>query len=302
MMRTIRTLMGCLLFCLPAWAADQELVSLSDGIANEYNRLKNVTYRKSFAGEKTDAEIIESLRRLRLMIGAYEKQMGLSAPPTIRVPVIDDTQIGTTSPIKDGFSVLYTDAETRKRRYRSLKIEHRSGNSYIRIRDIKIVSARGQTHVFNAGGGKFYLGDIYEIELPEPLPIGEISIRVQHRTDGLRISGDLALEPVNLPTEIELGVSNGVKDGNASLNTKPLHRPLQFRKLRFQHTGGDEYVRLHDLQITTVNDTIITMEMPNRKLYPSGVHEIELPRSLQIKNILLRVQHRTSGLRITGIR
>ena len=302
MMRTICTLMGCLIFCLPAWAVDRELVSLSDGIANESNRLKNATYRKSFVGEKNDAEIIESLRRLRLMIRAYEKQIGLPVPPPIRVPVIDDTQIGTSSPVKDGYSVLYTDAETRKRRYRTIKIEHVSGNSYIRLRDIKIVSARGRTHIFNAGGGKFYLGDTYEIELTEPIQVGEISVRVQHRTGGLRISGDLALIPIALPTVIELGVSNGVKDGNASLNTQPIHRPLRFRKLRFQHTGGDEYVRLHDLRITTVNDTIISMDILKQKLYPAGVHEIELPRPLQIKNILLRVQHRTAGLRITAIR
>lgn len=302
MTRKISALMGWLIFCLPAWAVDRELVSLSDGIASESNRLKNATYRKSYAGEKNDDEIIESLRRLRLMIRAYEKQIGLPGPPPIPVPVIDNTQIGTSSPVKDGYSVLYTDAETRKRPYRTIKIEHISGNSYIRLRDIKIVSARGQTHIFNAGGGKFYLGDTYEIELPEPLRIGEISVRVQHRTGGLRISGDLALIPIALPTVIELGVSNGVKDGNASLNTQPTHRPLRFRKLRFQHTGGDEYIRLHDLRITTVNDTIISMDIPKRKLYPSGVYEVELPKPLQIKNVLLRVQHRTAGLRITAIR
>jgi hypothetical protein len=302
MKRTLIALLGWLIFCVPAGAVDRELVSLSDGIAHESNRLKNATYRKSYAGETNDDEIIASLRRLRLLIRAYEKQIGLPAPPRVPVPIIDNTQIGTSSGIKDGYSVLYTDAETRKHRYRTIKIEHVSGDSYIRLREIKIVSARRGTLLFNAGGGKFYLGNTYEIELPEPLHISEISVRVQHRTGGLKISGDLAPIPVALPTVIELGISNGVKDGNANLNTQLPHRLLRIRKLRFQHTGGDEYIRLHDLRITTVNGTVITIEPPKRKLYPSGVFEIELPRPLQIKNINLRVQHRTSGLRITGIR
>jgi len=123
------------------------------------------------------------------MIRAYEKQIGLPVPPRVPVPVIDKTHIGTSSGIKDGYSVLYTDVETRKRRYRTIKIEHFSGDSYIRLRDIKIVSARRGTLLFNAGGGKFYLGDTYEIELPEPLHLSEISVRVQHRTSGLRITG-----------------------------------------------------------------------------------------------------------------
>lgn len=311
-MRTISALIGWLIFCTPAFAVDRELVSLADGIADESNRLRNATYRKSFAGEHTDDEIIESLYRIKLMIRAYEEQLRPPKPPIVLppkaptvpppVPAIDKTYIGTSSPVKDGDSTLYTEADVRKRLYRTIKIEHVSGERYIRIRDVKITSAKGQTHLFNAGGGKFHLGDTYEIELPRPMHISEISIRVQHRTGGLKLSGDLAPEPVVLPTVIELGVSNGVKDGSTTLNTQPPHRKLRFRKLQFQHTGGDEYIRLGGLEITTVNDTKITMDVPRKKLYPNKALEIELPRPMHIKTIQLRVQHRTAGLRISAIR
>lgn len=55
--------------------------------------------------------------------------------------------------------------------------------------EIKVVTARDRKLLFNADGGKFYVGDTYEIELPEPVHIAEIAVHVQHHTDGLTLTG-----------------------------------------------------------------------------------------------------------------
>ena len=56
---------------VPAGAGDLELAYLSDGIVAESNRLKNATYQKAYADKNTDAEITESLQKLKTLIKTY---------------------------------------------------------------------------------------------------------------------------------------------------------------------------------------------------------------------------------------
>ncbi len=287
---------GWLRVCAIAWAGDPELAALSDGIVREANRLKEASYLKAYRDEPTDTEMAESLRQLKILIGRLEEKCG-SMPVEAGPPLL-----GTTTAVKDGFAVLYTDAEQRRLRFDRIKVEHISGDFYVRLRDIKIVTDRGDTLVFQAGAGKFYLGDSYEIELPRPLRISEINVRVQHFTGGLRITGSVVPEAPPLPTVFDLGVTNGIKDGIVVLNTKTDHRDMPIRKLRFAHTGGDEYIRFGQVQVTTVEGGVIVLEVPAAKLYPYAVREIELPRPVRIRSVQMYVQHRTEGLLISAVR
>lgn len=284
----------------PLAAGEPDISALSDAIVNEANLLKSAAYRKSFHNEPSDKELVESLLRLKRLVANMEGQLGLSTVPA--APPIDFTQLGVTTPAKDGYGVHYTDTEFRKRQYRAIKIEHTSGSEYIRMREIKVVTARGRKLLFNAGGGKFYVGDTFEIELPEPVHIAEIAVHVQHHTDGLTLIGDPLPLPPALPTVVELGVTNGVKDGHASFFTEDPQRDLAVRKLLITHTGGDEYVRLYDLTLVNTDNHIININLPGGKVRQNRTLEIELPHPMYLKSVRMKVQHRTYGLIIGAVR
>ena len=74
------------------------------------------------------------------------------------------------------------------------------------MREIKVVTVRGRKLLFNAGGGKFYLGETYEIKLSEPVHIAESAVHVQHPTEGLTLTGDPLPLPPDLPTVVELAL------------------------------------------------------------------------------------------------
>ncbi|MCP4712839.1 MAG: hypothetical protein GY869_29790, partial [Planctomycetes bacterium] len=186
--------------------------------------------------------------------------------------------------------------------FRKIKFEHVAGDEYVRFGRIEIINTKGETLPFHGGGGKFSPGTEFEVALARPEFISEIRIRVQHRTFGIRVTGTPAPPPVVLPTVMELGRTNGVKGGPAILNTQLEHRRIRYRKLMLKHTGGDEYVRLRDLVITTVEGVKISIEVPAGKYDINRVLEVNLPEPVLIKSVSVRVQHRTLGIAVTGVR
>ena len=311
MLQRIMTIFVVVAVSSSVWAGDAEMMALSDELLAEAQNLWRRTHAQVYSGQRNAAELRANLAALRSLVGAYEKQVGIGSvpvPPPVeqpvlpQPPVIDRRYLGMSSPAKDGEAVLYTDARTRGIRYRKINIEHAAGSAHVRIHRITVVTAAGKQLVFEAGGGKYFLGDRYEVELPRPAFISEIRVHVQHQTGGLRITGEPAPEPVALPTVITLGTTNGVKDGYAVLNTTRPHRKVAFRKLRIKNIGGDKYVRLGSVEVHTVGDKTIMVPVNGGKFRPGDVMEIELPRAVRIKSLQAYVQHRVSGLEVEGVR
>ncbi|MBN2210722.1 MAG: hypothetical protein JW709_04930 [Sedimentisphaerales bacterium] len=307
-------IMLVMLFCsvVPAWAADQDLADLADDIVEQANRLKKIAYQKTYLNHHTDPEITQTLKQLELLIAACENELRqpIARPEPPRPPDAprpphplgpETHNIGNTSAADDSAAVLYTDAEMRKVPFRKLIIEHLGGARYIRMGEVKVVAVDGEVFKFNAGGGKFYPGDQFEIELPKPAQISEVSILVQHQTTGLQITGQAARLKPDLPTLVDLGVSGGIKDGISSLSLSKQHRRLDLRKLQLRHTGGDEFIRLGNLEVVTNDDQVVTLSVPYGKLRPDDTLEVELPRPLNIKAVRVYVQHRTNGISIAGV-
>ena len=295
----------------PVWAGDAELAALSDELLKESQNLWRQTYKTMYTHEKNEAEMAETIDALKALIEAYQRQAGfITAPPLCGViqggvekPIgLDQRYLGMSSGVKDGMSVFYTDERTRKIPYRKIKVEHITGDVYVRFKHIKVITARGREYEFDAGRGKFYLGNGFEVELPHPAFISEIRVHVQHRTGGLRITGQPAPKPIELPTVVKMGVTNGVKDGYAVLHTTELHRKVRFRKLRIKNIGGDEYVRLREVQVTTISGREIVLEVRRVKFQPNDVMELDLPKAVHIKSVKIKVQHRVAGLAIEGVR
>ncbi len=297
-----------------AWgAANQDLADLADDIVDQANRLKKIAYQKTYLNHTTDADIAQTLKQLQLLLDACEQELHQQAthpephrppdaPRTPRPLGPDMRIIGNTSAADDSAAVLYTDAETRKLTFRKLTLEHTGGARYIRMGEIKVVPVDGEAFLLNAGGGKFYPGDAFEVELPRPVQISEVSVMVQHETTGLQITGQPVRMKPDLPTVVELGVAGGVKDGVTSLSISRPHHRIDFRKLQFRHTGGSEYVRLSGLEVVTPDDQTVTVPIPYTKLRTDETLEADLPQTMKIKSIRVYVQHRTDGLQISGVR
>jgi hypothetical protein len=296
MVRRMSLVMVLVFLCSGVGAEDTELIWIADRMVKEADSRKRATLDKIYFEENTDEEVMQSLQKLTLLLRRYKQKF------TGREEGPGQVQLGVTNGVKDGDAVLYFDSQMRQKRLRRIQIAHVSGDEYVRFRGITIVPVEGPTVLFNAGGGKFYLGDTYEIELDEPLRIRELRVRVQHQTRGLQITGMEAPKPPELPAFIELGRTNAVKDGNAVLHTDRRHRKVLFRKLIVKHVEGDEYVRLVLPQLTTTGGSEIPLQVSYQRLHTGEAHEIELPRPLSIRSIQVYVQHRTEGLLITGIR
>ena len=311
MWQRIVTIVAVIAVSSSVWAGDAELMALSDELLGEAQNLWRRTHAQVYSRQRNEAELGANLAALRALVGAYEKQVGISRVPVgppvgqpgpPQLPDIDRRYLGMSSGAKDAEAVFYTDERTRGIRYRKINVEHAMGSAHVRIHRITVITAAGEQHAFEAGGGKYYLGDSYEVELPKPVHISEIRVHVQHRTDGLQITGQPASEPVALPTVVTLGVTNGVKDGYAALNTKRLHRKVAFRKLRIRNTGGDKYVRLGSVEVHTVGGKVLTLGVGGGKFRPGDVIEVDLPRPVHIKSLQAYVQHRVGGLEVEGVR
>jgi len=290
----------------PAAADDKILIWITNDIIKEAQKLQQETLEKTLENRPVNPEIIATLDRMQLLLNQYRQVLAdadkvVVIEPVIVKPPIGLVHLGTTAGTKDSNAVIFTNAVTRKIPFRKIKFEHIAGDAYVRFGRIEIINTNGQTLGFHAGGGKFTPNDVFEIELERPEFISEIRIRVQHRTFGVRISG-APPPPVVLPTVMELGRTNGVKDGPAILNTRLEHRKIRYRKLMLKHTGGDEYVRLRALEITKVDGTKIVIDIPAGKFDLNGVLEINLPEPILIKSVSIRVQHRTLGIAVTGVR
>ncbi|GEM_PF-2048512 len=304
-----------------AWCGDAELLVLSDELLSESQALWMETHKQAYGGQGDKVAVRESLASLKALIRAYEKQAGIrdeAAEAAARrqrelerqralereqaLAELDRRYLGMTLPTKDGVAVFYTDERTRRIAYRTIRVEHTSGNAYVRLHSIEVITAKGKVYEYALKGGKFYLGDGYEVVLERPARISEVRVRVQHRTEGLRITGEPAPEPVALPTVVELGTSNGVKDGYAALELKGVHRQVRFRKLRLLNRGGDEYVRLRKLEVTTGRGEVLALEVGPGKVRPGDVMEVELDKIVHIRSLRVYVQHRTAGLEVEGVR
>ena len=291
----------------PAAADDKILIWITNDIIKEAQKLQQATLEKTLENRPVNLEINATLDRMQLLLNQYRQVLAdadkvVVIEPVIVKPPIGLVHLGTTAGTKDSDAVIFTNAATRKIPFRKIKFEHVAGDAYVRFGRIEIINTKGQTLPFHAGGGKFTPNDPFEIELERPEFISEIRIRVQHQTFGIRISGTPAPPPIVLPTVMELGRTNGVKDGPAILNTRLEHRKIRYRKLMLKHTGGDEYVRLRALEITTVDGTKIAIDIPAGKFDLNEVLEINLPEPILIKSVSVRVQHRTLGIAVTGVR
>ena len=307
------TFIGILLLSATVWAGDAEKIVLSDEILSEAQNLFRQSHKNVYARENTKDQMIESLAALKALVRAYEKQLSIKIvpppgtepiPPVVQQPDAPPppTYLGVTSSAKGSDAVYYTDQRTRKIPYRKIRVEHLSGNAHVRLHIITVITTAGRQYEFKPGGGKFYLGDGYEVELARPEFLSEIRVRVQHYTGGLRVTGLPAPKPVQLPTVIDLGTTSSADGSFANLNTRDLHRKVRFRKLRFKNTGGEEYIRFSLVEITTLAGEIITITTPRSKVRPGETLEIDLLQPIHIRSIRARVQHRTIGLRIQGVR
>jgi len=296
MLRKMSLIIVMVFVLTQAAAADEDLARISDNIVKESHALQQATHAKGHSKRHADEEALRSVQELTVLLQRYRHKLERhdKGPDLI--------QLGVTSRVKDGMSILYFDSPMRHKHLRKIQIVHVSGDEYIRIRDITIVPLEGSRIRYNAGGGKFYLGDTYEIELDKPMHIREVRVRVQHKTGGLKILGTPAPEPPKLPAIIELGTTNGVKDGNAVLNMDRRYRKVLFSKLIVKNVSGDEYVRLVNPQVTTTKGDLIFPQISYQKLHSGGAHEIVLSKPVAIKSIQIYVQHRTNGLLITGVR
>ncbi|MCP4712357.1 MAG: hypothetical protein GY869_27360, partial [Planctomycetes bacterium] len=283
----------------PASADDDKiLIWITNDIIKEAQKLQQATLEKTLENRPSNAEINATLDRLQLMLNQYRRTLAegdkvvVIEEPVIVKPPTNLVHLGTTAGAKDSDAVIFTDAATRRIPFRKIKFEHVAGDEYVRFGRIEIINTKGETLGFHGGGGKFTPGTEFEVELARPEFISEIRIRVQHRTFGVRITGTPAPPPVVLPTVMEMGRSNGVKDGPAIMNTRLEHRKIRYRKLMLKHTGGDEYVRLRDLLITTVEGIKIPIDIPAGKFDLNRVLEVNLPEPILIRSVSVRVQHR----------
>ncbi|MBN2377843.1 MAG: hypothetical protein JXD22_15710 [Sedimentisphaerales bacterium] len=307
------TFVAILLLTATAWAGDAEKIALSDEILSEAQNLFRQTHKNVYAHQNTKDQMIESLASLKALVHAYEMQLNIKIvppppaepnPPVVLQPDAPPppTYLGLTSPAKDSNSVYYTDQRTRKIPYQKIRVEHTSGDAYVRMHTITVISTSGRQYEFNVGGGKFYLGDGYEVDLARPEFISEIRVHIQHQTGGLRITGLPAPIPAQLPTVIDLGTTSAADDGYATLNTRDIYRNVKFRKLQLKNTGGEEYIRCYTVQINTFTNESITITTPQTKVRPGETLEIDLPHPVQIRSLSAHVQHRTTGLQVQGIR
>jgi len=301
MLRKMSLIIALVFVWTQAAAADKQLAGISDSIVKEAQALQKAAHAKGHSKRHADEEALRALQELTVLLQRYRHTLERHKLERHEKGP-DIIQLGVTSRVKDGESILYFDSPMRKKRLRNIQITHISGDDYIRIRDITIVPQVGPSFRYNAGGGKFYLGDTYEIELDKPMHIREVRVRVQHKTGGLEIFGTTVPEPPKLPAIIELGKTNGVKDGNAVLNMDKRYRKVLFSKLIVKNMGGDDYVRLVNPQVTTSRGDLIFPQVSYQKLHSGGAHEIVLPRPVSIRSFQVYAQHRTNGLLITGVR
>ncbi len=265
------------------------------------------------------AEVDEILSELKELISEYEAAMVFAESPYPGEIMLGSTPGGDSTWLEALCSTRY---EGPLKEIRIRRTGHRA--NYLRINDIEITYSTPEgwgRETFNKNGRvKLYSGGVFKLALPRPMRIRRIRIRINHESTGLEISGipyqpdgaprfprrtrRMAVEQRG-PSEVQLGTTpGGDSTWLETLCSNPSHRPI--RQIWLKRTGSkSSYIRINDIEVTYLMPGGRRKEVFNKggrvKLYHDGIFKLSLPRPMQVVNIRVLIDHRSTGLEVYGV-
>jgi hypothetical protein len=310
-------------------------------IASEYSkRNKVLTERIVFKAEQLrDATFISDLDsappevildELKDLLDQYEQNLGFAQSPYPGEILIGTTGGGHSTWLETLTSSPYNGFVKEIRIRRTASRPH-----FIRINDIVITGRTPNGDVvketFNENGHvKLYPSGLFALALPRPMKVRRVRININHLSTGLKIYAipyrrknikrytighrPGHTHPVEPPvveiaypsdSEVLLGTTpSGDSTWLETLCTTPPH--TRIKEIRLQRTGNRaRYLRINDIEITYLTPRGPKKELFNEgarfKLYYSDVFKLALPRPMRLVRIRVRIDHKSTGLKVIGV-
>jgi hypothetical protein len=295
-----------------AWAMTNGYSSrcrtVSDEILLTAQELRDATHERIFDSHEAEEILIE----LKDLIKEYEENMVFAESPYPGEILLGTTPGGDSTWLETLCSTRY-DGLLKEIRIR--RTGHRA--KYLRINDIEIWSKTPKgpkNRTFNENGrAKLYHGDVFKLALPRPMRVGRIRININHKSTGLLVTGipyDFHSrrrgESKHHGAEALLGTTPGGDSMWLETLCSGIHdRPI--REIQLRRTGRlASYLRINDIEVTYRTHRGREKKVFNKngrfKLYYDDVFKLSLPRPMRIIRIRILVGHKSTGLRVYGIR
>ncbi len=299
---------------------------LAERIVFKAEQLRDATFISDL--DSARAEVI--LDELKDLLDEYEQNLIFADSPYAGEILIGTTPGGHSTWLETLTSSPYDGFLREIRIRRTAQRPH-----FIRINDIVIT---GRTpdgdvikEILNENGRiKLYPGGLFALALPRPMKVRRISININHVSTGLKIYGipykrkdvrrytiehhprqphtvetPVVENPYPSDSEVLLGTTpSGDSTWLETLCTIPPH--TRIKEIRLQRTGTwARYLRINDIEITYLTPQGPKKELFNQnarsKLYSGDIFKLALPRPMRIARIRIRIDHKSTGLKVIGI-
>ncbi len=300
--------------------------ALTERIVFKAEQLRDTTFISDLDSPR--AEVI--LDQLKELIDQYEQNLAFAQSPYPGEILLGTTPGGHSTWLETITSTPYGGFIKEIRIRRTGRRAH-----FIRINDIAITGRAPNGDVIKEtlnqnGRVKLYPSGLFALALPRPMKLRRISININHVSTGLKIYGipykrknvkrytidphprhNRTVEPplIENPhpsgSEVLLGTTPpGDSTWLETLCTTPPH--TRIKEIWLQRTGNRaRYLRINDIEITYLTPQGPKKELFNQnarsKLYSGEVFKMALPRPMRIARIRIRIDHKSTGIKIIGI-